>query len=101
VVQTHISIVLLGRERVLKLKKPVDFGFLDYTTLEKRRRACEAEARLNRRLCPDVYLGAQPTVEAGASKTRHAPPTGSAGARRHERLPGRARPRGLRAPRSA
>jgi aminoglycoside phosphotransferase family enzyme/predicted kinase len=62
-VQTHISIVLLGQHHVLKLKKPVDFGFLDYTTLEKRRRACEAEIDLNRRLCPDVYLAIQPVTE--------------------------------------
>jgi uncharacterized protein len=62
-VQTHISVVLLGRHHVLKLKKPVDFGFLDYTTLEKRRRACEAEVDLNRRLCPDIYLAVQPVTE--------------------------------------
>src|ERR1700730_8107364 len=43
VTQTHISVVLLGRARLLKLKKPVSFGFLDYTTLEQRRLACEAE----------------------------------------------------------
>jgi aminoglycoside phosphotransferase family enzyme/predicted kinase len=55
--QTHISVVLLGQQRVLKLKKPVNFGFLDYTTLEQRLQACEAEIQLNRRLCPDVYLG--------------------------------------------
>lgn len=60
VVHTHISVVLLGGRHVLKLKKPVDFGFLDYTTVEKRRRACEAEIRLNRRLCPDTYLAVQP-----------------------------------------
>jgi aminoglycoside phosphotransferase family enzyme/predicted kinase len=62
-VQTHISAVLLGRCIALKLKKPVDFGFLDYTTPEKRRVACEAEVHLNRRLCPQVYLGVQPIVE--------------------------------------
>ncbi|HZO53479.1 MAG TPA: AAA family ATPase [Bryobacteraceae bacterium] len=61
--QTHISVVLLGRQRVLKLKKPVDFGFLDYTTLEKRRAACEAEVRLNSRISPEVYLGIQPIRE--------------------------------------
>jgi uncharacterized protein len=55
--QTHISVLLLGRTRVVKLKKPVDFGFLDYTTLSKRLRACEDEVRLNRRLCPDTYIG--------------------------------------------
>lgn len=58
--QTHISAVLIGNRHVLKLKKPVDFGFLDYTTLDKRLKACEAEVRLNRRLCEDVYLGVQP-----------------------------------------
>jgi aminoglycoside phosphotransferase family enzyme/predicted kinase len=62
-VQTHISVVLLGRHHVLKLKKPVDFGFLDYTTLEKRHQACEAEVKLNRRLCPEIYLGVQPVSE--------------------------------------
>lgn len=55
--QTHISVLLLGRKSVVKLKKPVDFGFLDYTTLSKRLRACEDEVRLNRRLCPDTYIG--------------------------------------------
>jgi uncharacterized protein len=64
-IQTHISVVLLGRRYVLKLKKPVDFGFLDYTTLEKRRRACEDEVRLNRRLCPDTYLGVAHVTEEG------------------------------------
>lgn len=55
--QTHISVLLLSRSRVIKLKKPVDFGFLDYTTLNKRLKACENEIRLNRRLCPDTYIG--------------------------------------------
>ena len=55
--QTHISILLLSRNYVVKLKKPVDFGFLDYTTLNKRLKACEDEIRLNRRLCSDTYLG--------------------------------------------
>jgi uncharacterized protein len=55
--QTHISVLLLSRNHVIKLKKPVDFGFLDYTTLKKRLKACEDEIRLNRRLCPDTYIG--------------------------------------------
>jgi aminoglycoside phosphotransferase family enzyme len=55
-VQTHISYVLVGEKRVLKVKKPVDFGFLDFTTLEKRDFFCHEEVRLNRRLCPDIYL---------------------------------------------
>lgn len=55
--QTHISILLLGQRRVAKLKKPVDFGFLDYTTLKKRWTACLNEVRLNSRLCPETYIG--------------------------------------------
>jgi aminoglycoside phosphotransferase family enzyme/predicted kinase len=67
-VQTHVSIILLGRNLVAKLKMPLDLGFLYYTTVEKRRRACEAEVALNRRLCPDTYLGVRPIVEvAGES----------------------------------
>jgi uncharacterized protein len=56
-VQTHISYVLLAGDYVYKLKKPVEMGFLDYSTLEKRKFYCEEEVRLNRRLCPDAYLG--------------------------------------------
>ncbi len=63
IIQTHISVILLGKDHVLKLKKPRDFGFLDYTTLEKRRNACDKEIELNRRLCPEVYLKTQPIVE--------------------------------------
>ena len=60
--QTHISVVALVPPFVYKIKKPVDFGFLDFTTLEKRRAACEAEIRLNRRLCADTYLGVVPVT---------------------------------------
>lgn len=55
--QTHISRVLLTDARALKLKKPVAYDFLDFTTLPKRRAACDAEVRLNRRLAPKVYKG--------------------------------------------
>ncbi|MDD3762036.1 MAG: AAA family ATPase [Nevskiales bacterium] len=55
--QTHISWVLLTGNYVYKIKKPVDFGFLDFSTLERRREACEAELRLNHRLAPELYLG--------------------------------------------
>ena len=61
--QTHISVLLLSRSYVIKLKKPVDFGFLDYTTLSKRLKACEDEVRLNRRLCPDTYIGVRGVSE--------------------------------------
>jgi aminoglycoside phosphotransferase family enzyme len=56
-IETHISIVFLTREYVYKVKKPVDFGFLDFTSLDKRKYFCEQEVKLNRRLSPDIYLG--------------------------------------------
>src|SRR5687768_1083887 len=55
--ETHVSVVLLRGDVALKLKKPVSLGFLDFSTAEARREACEAEVRLNRRLAPEVYLG--------------------------------------------
>ncbi len=55
--QTHISSVFLAGELVYKVKKPVDFGFLDYSTLRKRAYWCRREVELNRRLAPDLYLG--------------------------------------------
>jgi len=66
VIQTHISVVFLAGEFVYKVKKPVDLGFLDFTTLEKRKRFCHEEVRLNRRLAPHVYLGVVPVVAADA-----------------------------------
>ena len=56
-IETHKSWLLLGGERVLKLKKPVRCTFLDFTTVESRERNARAELRLNRRLAPLVYLG--------------------------------------------
>ncbi len=55
--QTHISYLFLTPRFVYKIKKAVDFGFLDFTTLEKRQHFCDEEVRLNRRLAPDVYIG--------------------------------------------
>ncbi|HEV8712631.1 MAG TPA: hypothetical protein VGX03_07380, partial [Candidatus Binatia bacterium] len=55
--QTHISAVFLAGDVVYKLKKPVRFPFLDYSTLPLRRHYCQEEVRLNRRLAPTVYLG--------------------------------------------
>lgn len=57
--QTHISFLFLTDRHVYKVKKGVDFGFLDFTTLEKRRFYCFEELRLNRRLSPDIYLGVE------------------------------------------
>ena len=62
-VQTQISYVFLAGDYVYKIKKPVDMGFLDYTTLEKRLYFCRKEVELNRRLCADVYLGVVPVTK--------------------------------------
>jgi len=56
-IETHISLLFLTGNHVYKLKKPVDFGFLDFTSLEKRKFFCEEEVKLNRRLSPAIYLG--------------------------------------------
>jgi aminoglycoside phosphotransferase family enzyme/predicted kinase len=56
-VETHISWVLLAGDRVYKIKKPVNLGFLDFTTLARRRRFCQDEVRLNRRVTHNIYLG--------------------------------------------
>ena len=61
--QTHISIVALVPPRVYKIKKPVELGFLDFSTLENRRHYCKEEVRLNRRLCEDTYEGVVPIVD--------------------------------------
>ncbi|MBI4288796.1 MAG: AAA family ATPase [Chloroflexi bacterium] len=55
--QTQMSLVFMTGEFVYKVKKPVNLGYLDYTTLEKRLFFCQQEVALNRRLCPGIYLG--------------------------------------------
>jgi uncharacterized protein len=64
--QTHISYVFLAGDYVYKVKKPVRFIFLDYSTLEKRRHFCHEEIRLNRRLAPSVYLDVVAIVQNDA-----------------------------------
>ncbi len=54
--ETHISWVILCGDYAYKLKKPVDFGFLDFSSLERRQHYCEEELRLNRRFSPELYL---------------------------------------------
>ncbi|TVS14536.1 MAG: aminoglycoside phosphotransferase [Planctomycetaceae bacterium] len=58
--QTHMSWILLADQHAYKIKKPVDLGFADFTSLEKRRYFCEEELRVNRRLAPDLYLAVLP-----------------------------------------
>jgi aminoglycoside phosphotransferase family enzyme/predicted kinase len=62
-IQTHISHVFMAPPYVYKFKKSVDFGFLDYSTLDKRKHYCEREVELNRRLCSDIYLGVIPITK--------------------------------------
>ncbi len=59
-VETHISHVFIGDAFVYKIKKPVNFGFLDFSTLRRRRFFCEQEVILNSRLAKGIYLGVQP-----------------------------------------
>jgi aminoglycoside phosphotransferase family enzyme/gluconate kinase len=71
--ETHISWVLLTGDFAYKIKKPVDFGFLDYSTLEKRKHFLELEMELNQRLAPELYLEVLPV-----SGTPEAPRIGDA-----------------------
>lgn len=60
--QTHISAVFLVGDYVYKIKKPVNYGFVDFETLTKRKHYCDEEVRLNRRLAPGVYIGVVPVT---------------------------------------
>jgi len=68
-VQTHISYVFLAGDHVYKVKKPVNFGFLDFSTLGKRRYYCQQEVRLNSRLCAGTYLGVSRITQGGGRFT--------------------------------
>ena len=65
VIQTHISWVFMTGKYAYKIKKPVNFGFLDFTTLEKRKFFCEKELKINRRLAPDMYMEVVPINDSG------------------------------------
>ncbi len=60
IIQTHLSVVCIAGDYAYKLKKPVKLPFVDFSTMERREHFCREEVRLNRRLCPDVYLGVMP-----------------------------------------
>ncbi len=64
-VHTHASLVFIVPPFVYKIKKPVNFGFLDFSTLEKRRHFCEREVALNSRLAPGIYLGVEAITRQG------------------------------------
>src|SRR5262249_9532906 len=59
-IDTHAAAVFLASERVFKVKRAVKFPFLDFSTLEKRKAACEAEIAVNRRYAPQIYRGVVP-----------------------------------------
>src|SRR6266576_6526159 len=65
-IQTHISWVFVASPFVFKVKKPVNLGFADFSTLEKRHHFCQREVELNRRLCPEVYLGVVSIYRSGS-----------------------------------
>lgn len=65
-IQTHISFVLLAGDFVYKIKKPLDLGFLNFSTLRQRHYYCRQEVLLNRRLCSDTYIGVVPIVRTAA-----------------------------------
>ena len=66
-IETHISYIVLTGIRAYKIKKPLRLDFLDFATLESRRRACEDELRLNRRTAPDLYLRVVPITGTPAA----------------------------------
>ena len=69
-IQTHISFVFLTKNYVYKVKKAVNFGFLDFSSLEKRRVFCRKELELNKRLCPEIYLEVVPINKSNAIKIK-------------------------------
>lgn len=74
-IETHISHVFLTGKYAYKVKKPLSLGFLDFSTLEKRRFFCEEELRLNRRLAPELYLDVVPIAGSVESPKVGAPGT--------------------------
>lgn len=65
--ETHSGVVFLLGNRAYKCKKPIDLGFVDFRTLERRTWCCEREVELNRRFAPDVYLGVAELSDPGAT----------------------------------
>ena len=73
--ETHISEVFLTESLVFKVKKPVSLGFLDFSSLEARKRYCEAEVQLNRRLADQVYRGVRVITRDAQGIHQVAPPS--------------------------
>ncbi|HBT42017.1 MAG TPA: aminoglycoside phosphotransferase, partial [Rhodospirillaceae bacterium] len=66
--ETHVSHIFLAGDRAYKLKKQVRFPYLDFSTLEARRRACEVEVTINRRTAPAIYLGTVAVTDEGGGR---------------------------------
>src|SRR4028118_1989488 len=66
-IQTHISFVLLTGDYTYKIKKPVNFGFVDYSTLDKRQHFCTQELLMNQRTAPEIYLEVLQIIQTGDS----------------------------------
>src|SRR3974377_962585 len=66
-IDTHAATVFLAGERALKIKRAVRFPFLDYSTLAKRKAACEAEIEVNRAFAPEIYHGVLPITKKKAA----------------------------------
>ena len=67
--ETHISWVILTGKYAYKFKKPVNFGFVNYETLQRRQRFCQLEVELNRRFAPEMYLGVVPVFDAAGIRS--------------------------------
>ncbi|HSL80651.1 MAG TPA: DNA-binding protein, partial [Pseudolabrys sp.] len=67
-IDTHAALVFLAGDRVLKIKRAVRFPFLDFSTLSKRRAACEAEIKVNRAFAPAIYRGVVPITRDSAGR---------------------------------
>lgn len=80
VIETHISWVILTGQFAYKVKKPIDLGFVNYVSLERRKHFCDLEVELNRRFAPDLYLGVVPIWETSngikAGQVNEATPPG-------------------------
>src|SRR4051795_684879 len=63
--ETHVSQLFFAGDRVVKIKRAVDYGFVNHLTLEARHQSCLDEVRLNRRLSDGVYLAREPIVDTG------------------------------------
>jgi len=70
VIETHAGMVFLAGHRALKIKKAVDLGYLDFSTLAKREAACRREWDLNRENAPDIYRGVRPVMRDGCGRLR-------------------------------